>query len=116
MVILVVFAVVEGGEHDGSGGEAGAGARQAVNFAARHEVVDAAEGSDYGLPGLASTRSFLTIWRYWVLPASLRRKNIAAPNEEHHDTPVESPQESEQTVKIVALRLCQIPNMLKRNQ
>ena len=47
------IAVVKGGEHDGSGGEAGAGAQQAVDFAARHEVVDAAEGGDHGLPGLA---------------------------------------------------------------
>ena len=47
------LAVVEGGEHDGGGGEAGAGAQQAVDFAACHQVVDAAEGGDHGLPWLA---------------------------------------------------------------
>ena len=47
------IAVIEGGEHDSSGGEAGAGAQQAVDFAACHEVVDAAEGGNHGLPRLA---------------------------------------------------------------
>jgi hypothetical protein len=41
---------------------------------------------------------------------------MAAPNEEHHDITIESPQESEQTGKIVALHLCQIPDALMRNQ
>ena len=42
--------------------------------------------------------------------------HMAAPNREHHDTRFENSQESEQTVKIVALRLCQIPDPPTRNQ
>src|ERR1700693_2495863 len=50
---LGCIAVIEAGEHDSSGSETGAGAQQAVDFAARHEVVDAAEGGNHGLPRLA---------------------------------------------------------------